>query len=280
MVTGLFNALFAPMAGWPAWLSLGLISAVTGVILLFAYRYTSNQAAIGRTRDEIKANMLAMKLFKDNLLVTFAAQARVAWASFKILLLSIPPLLVALIPVGALFVQMTGRYHFAPIRPRAIATVKVYLTDELAAAEREGRAALELRVPDGIELVTPDPWRQADSRVVQWQVRPHGSGIYDLAVVAGDHEITKQLPVGAPWELQAPISPLRSNYSFWEKLGFPWEEPPPAETGIRAIEIKESYKTFMPGVLDVPFLGNWIVYFLVVSMAFALIFKPVLKVRI
>ncbi|RJP35977.1 MAG: hypothetical protein C4547_08355 [Phycisphaerales bacterium] len=277
-LSSLFDLVFDPMASWPAWLSLGLISAVTGVVLLLAYRYTSNQDAIGRARDDIKANMLAMKLYKDSLMVAMGAQFRVAWSSFKILLLSIPPLMVALIPVGALFVQMTGRYQFAPVPPGKTATVQAFMTEEFGAREVAGQARFELAVPEGVELLTARPWRKHDSTLACWKVRADKPGLYDLTVRAGDESLTKLLPVGDG--ASQPVSPLRTRYSFWEKLGFPWEEYPPQESSFRAIQIREVIETAMPDVLPVPVLGNWIVYFLVVSMAFALVFKPIFKVRI
>ncbi len=279
-LTSLFNLVFAPMAAWPAWLSLGLISAVTGVVLLLAYRYTSNQDAIGRARDEIKANMLAMKLYKDSLMVPLAAVFGAGWSSFKILLLSIPPLLVALVPVGALFVQMTGRYQFAPVPPGEPATVQAFMTEEFGALEVAGQARFELSVPEGVELLTQRPWRKDDSTLAYWKVRAENPGRYELAVTAGDETLTKQLTVGDPASVDGPVSPLRTRYSFWEKFGFPWEAYPPSDSNFRAIQIREMIKSAMPDVLPVPVLGNWIVYFLVVSMAFALIFKPILKVRI
>ena len=278
--TSLFDLIYSPMRSWPAWLSLGIISAITGVVLLIAYRYTSWQSAIGRVRDDIKANMLAMKLFKDNLLVTFGAQLKVVWASLLILLLSIPPLLVAMIPVVPLFVQMTGRYQFAPVRPGQKATVEVYLSDEFAARELAGEAEIVLRVPQGVEIITPDPWREHDSTEAHWVIRADKPGDYELVVVAGGEEITKQFPVYAGGEFVGPVSPIRSSYSIWEKIGFPWEEHPQRGSNFRAVQVKELLTNAMPDVVPIPILGNWIIYFLVVSMVFALIFKPVFKVRL
>jgi hypothetical protein len=86
-INGATNAvgglLLAPVAAVPGWLSITLISAVLGVLLLLIFKYTSNQRAIGRVRDDIKANLLAVKLFKDSLSVTFRSQARVFGASFS-----------------------------------------------------------------------------------------------------------------------------------------------------------------------------------------------------
>ena len=57
--------LLAPIAVLPGWLSNTIISAVAGVFLLVIFKYTSNQRAIGKIRDDIKAHMLALKLFSD-----------------------------------------------------------------------------------------------------------------------------------------------------------------------------------------------------------------------
>ena len=43
------------------------------------FKYTSNQRAIKRARDDIKAHLLALKLFKENTRVIFRAQGRILW---------------------------------------------------------------------------------------------------------------------------------------------------------------------------------------------------------
>ena len=50
----------------PGWLSATVVAAVTGVLLLAVFKYTSNQRAIKRVRNDINANLLALKLFKDS----------------------------------------------------------------------------------------------------------------------------------------------------------------------------------------------------------------------
>jgi hypothetical protein len=52
--------LFAPIAALPGWLSATLLACVTGALLLFIFKYTSNQAAIKRVRNEIDANLLSL----------------------------------------------------------------------------------------------------------------------------------------------------------------------------------------------------------------------------
>ena len=67
----------APIGVLPGWLSATAVSTVTGVLLLAGFKYTSNQAAIKRVRDQINADLLALKLFKDSARVALEAQGRI-----------------------------------------------------------------------------------------------------------------------------------------------------------------------------------------------------------
>ena len=58
--------LSVPITRLSGWQSNTIISAVMGVVFLLIYKYTSNQRAIGKVKDNVKAQMLAMKLFKDS----------------------------------------------------------------------------------------------------------------------------------------------------------------------------------------------------------------------
>ncbi len=88
----------APIADMPGWLSNTIIAAIAGPILMLVFKYTSNQDAIGRVRDSIKANLLALKLFKDSIAVTMQSQGRVFISALLLVFHSIRPVLVMLVP--------------------------------------------------------------------------------------------------------------------------------------------------------------------------------------
>ena len=67
--------LLAPIGWLPGWLSATVVAVVTGVGMLAVFKYTSNQRAIKRARQRIRANLLAIKLFKDSVAVGLRAQA-------------------------------------------------------------------------------------------------------------------------------------------------------------------------------------------------------------
>jgi uncharacterized membrane protein (DUF106 family) len=103
-----------PITKLPGWLSNTVISAVVGILLLIIFKYTSNQKAIGRVRDGIKANMLALKLFKDSMAVTLRSQGQLFKGAFSLLFHAIRPMLVMIVPVLLILSQMGMWYQQCP----------------------------------------------------------------------------------------------------------------------------------------------------------------------
>ena len=70
ILTNLTATLLAPFTQIPL---IGLVfwSAVAGVVMTVVFGKTSNQPALKRAADETRAQLLAIKLFKDDLSVTF-----------------------------------------------------------------------------------------------------------------------------------------------------------------------------------------------------------------
>src|SRR5947199_5505318 len=103
--------LLAPIAVLPGWLSATVIATVTGVLLLVVFKYTSNQRTIKRVRDDINANLLALKLFKDSASVTLRAQGRMIVGGFRLMVLALVPMLVMALPVTLLLGQLSLWYQ-------------------------------------------------------------------------------------------------------------------------------------------------------------------------
>ncbi len=117
-------SVFSPTVG------LWLISALTGVGMLLIWRYTSNQDAIGDIRAKISAHLLATRLFKDNLSVTFRAQRQIIWQAIRLLGYSFRPMLIMLVPFVLVMVQIGLRYEFRPFAVGEVARVTATLKPE------------------------------------------------------------------------------------------------------------------------------------------------------
>ncbi|NOQ85333.1 MAG: hypothetical protein GQ554_00440 [Deltaproteobacteria bacterium] len=268
VVTNTIGGLFlAPVASVPGWLSITVISAILGVFLLVIFKYTSNQKAIGQVRDDIKANLLAVKLFKDSFSVTFRSQARVFCASFKLLFYSIVPMLVMIVPVILIMAQMSLWYQARPLLPGdKPVIVKLKFNDNL---DTLPQVVLE-SLPAARTII--GPVRVFTKKEIFWKIKPVEDGSYNLIFHIGDRRYEKQLAVGEGFMC---LSSKRPGADFADILLYPLEKPFTYDSPVHSISINYPERNSRIYGTD-----WWIVYFFVVSMIFAFMFKPLLKVRI
>lgn len=265
-----FGALvFAPFESAPPWLALTVVSVVAGVFMMVVFKYTSSQTKLKAVSNRTRANLLAMKLFKDELSVTFAAQWDLLGCTGKRLWYSIwPPMAVMMIPFVLGIAQVGVRYEFRPLRPGEDAIVVLELSESAWDANADSR----LEAPDGV-IVETDPLRIAPERKIYWRVRPERDGDFVLAWNVDGNRIQKTLRVRNG--LHA-VSARRPTTGLWDQLLHPLEKPFDEASAVRAIDISLPQRS-------TPFLGfdvHWLISFFVISMVVALLCKPFLKVQL
>src|SRR5262249_40590516 len=82
------------------------ISIVIGLLMVIVFRYTSNQKAIARAKDRLKAHLLAVRLYQDQLPVVVRAYGRILRGTGSYLRLAFTPFLIAILPITFLIVQL------------------------------------------------------------------------------------------------------------------------------------------------------------------------------
>ena len=260
------DLVYAAFSSFPPWVGLTVISIATGVIMLIAFRYTSNQDAIVRVKDEIKAHLLALKLYKDELRVVFTSQIKIVWAILKLQRYVLTPVLVMLLPMLLGLAQMGVRYQWGPVPVGERVLVRAELDSGQPASDKG--AALSLEAPAGVE-VEVGPLRGAHD--VAWRLRCDEPGDYALQLSAGGTTYEKELVVGGASDR---VSALRPGRVWVDQLLHPIEPPVDSDALIRSISIDyPSVDSYIHGS------NYWVIYFFVISMAVALILKPVFKVK-
>ena len=261
--TAIGDAVYPVLDPLPVWFGLTVLSALTGVVMLVAFRYVSNQAAIGRAKDDIKANLLALKLYRDELRVTFQAQWRLLWAVLRLQRYILTPVLVMLLPILLGLAQMGIRHQWRPLQPGEQTLIRMRLAGnagnpiQVELEPNTGAVAEVGPVPGGGELV--------------WQIRGGKPGRHALRFNTGGHVIEKELVVGTDFQR---VSAARVGPDWTGQLFHPAERRLPADGPIRSIEIT------YPGVDSWIYGANWwVLYFFVISMAVALLLKPLFRVR-
>src|SRR5256714_7912199 len=82
------------------------ISLVIGLLMVIVFRYTSDQKAIRVAKDHLKAHLLALRLFQDQIHVVLRSYGRIVMATGHYLRLAFKPLLFVIVPMTFLIVQL------------------------------------------------------------------------------------------------------------------------------------------------------------------------------
>ncbi len=93
------------------------ISIVIGLLMVIVFRYTSDQKAIGRAKDRLKAHLLAVRLFQDQLPVVMRAYGKILRGTGSYLRLAFTPFLIAILPITFLIVQLDRYFGWMPLQP-------------------------------------------------------------------------------------------------------------------------------------------------------------------
>jgi hypothetical protein len=258
------SVLLAPVASLPGWLSATLVAAVTGVLMLVVFKHTSNQPAIKRARAAIKANLLALSLFKESVLVSLRSQRRILVAVAKLLLLSFVPMLVMFVPITLALFQLTLWYQARPIRVGEEAVVTVKLAD--------GQAVSPLLATSSDVETTVGPVRVPSKNMVCWNVRARQDGVHRLAFDVGGRRFEKEIVVGDGF---MPVSRERPGWSWEQALENPRETPFPPDARVESIAIDYPQR---PGWACGT--NTWVFYWFIAAMVVAFAVKPILKVNL
>lgn len=265
-MANLLGNLLEPIGWLPGWLSATLTAFVTGIGMLVAFKYTSSQRAIERTRRGIRADLLAISLFEDNLSVVLRAQAGVLGGAIRLLLLAMVPMAVMLGPMSLLMGQLSLWFQARPLRVGDEAAVTV----TLAGGEGSPWPTVLLKSTIAAEP-TVGPVRVLGKREVCWNLRAKEPGEHTLIFQVGDLPVEKELAVGDGFMR---VSVKRPPADWWEALLHPRERPFPPDSQVQAITIAYPERSSWTCGTD-----SWFMYWCGISLASGFFFRRVLNVH-
>jgi hypothetical protein len=249
----------------PLWLVLG-VSVIVGLLMVLVFRYTSDQKAIGRAKDTLKAHLLAVRLFQDQLPVVVRAYGKILSGTGSYLRLTFTPVLIAILPMTLLIVQLDRYLGWVPVQP-----MQSFLLEAQANTD-ESLEQMQLHLPDGLVSSAP-PVHIAKEKLVVWRLEARQTGEYDVELEASGQTVNKHIVVSSAMER---VSPVKLRGSFWQRVLSSAEPALPESSVVQSISIDYPER-------NIPFLGikwNWIVLFFVVSLVSGFIFKSALGIQI
>jgi hypothetical protein len=242
------------------------ISLVIGLVMVVVFRYTSDQKAIYVAKDRLKAHLLALRLFQDQVPIVLRTYGRIVLATGHYLRLAFKPLLFVIVPLTFLIVQLDRYLGLMPLEAGHPFLVKVRMDNINALNEAS------LQLPDGLSTTAPAvhvPWA---SEVV-WRVVAEKSGEYIINVQASDQTLSKRVIVGAGLSR---LSPVRLRGKFWERIFVSGEPALPENNPVESIDVQYPARN----IAFAGFEWNWIWLFFVLSLAAGFLFKSILGIEI
>lgn len=264
-----FDVLFLPFARLHPWWGMVFISLLSGLFMLWVFKRFSNQRAIRRTKDRIKAHLLEFRLYKDSPSATGRAFGLILIQNLRYLSLTLKPLLVMIIPLVLILAQLNARFGCRPLRTGESVLLKVRTTTGVDLLRTE----ISLGSSPGFVVETP-PLRIEEEREIDWRIRAASPGRHEIAVRLGGETVSKSLDIGKSG-LNA-LSPRRPGAGFFDALLNPAEKPLPRRSPAASVEIV--YSDFRFSLFGPPL--HWLLVFFVLTLAFGLGLKGLFKVEI
>lgn len=249
VITKMFDAFYTPFRSVHPFWGLLVMSVVTGVVLLFVFKYTTNQKQMKIVKDRIKMHFIELRLYQDDMGVVWKTQGRILKQNLQYVRLVIIAAIVIIIPVVFVMIDMDYRFGHRPLGPGEAAIVKVKL------AGRGGLPDVDLIAPEGVVVETPR-LRIPVEREVDWRVHGTQPGQFDLSVLVDGQQLTKRLTVGK-------VFPSLS------------EKPLPKGSMVESIEVAYPTRQFR---FD-SWIGHWLALFCVFSLAVGFGLKGVFNVE-
>ncbi len=253
------DLLLAPFAKLPPFWGILFLSLLTSLFVLVVYRAVSNPKTVRDTKNQIKANILAIRLYRDFWRTIVGSFFKSLYYTGKYFLLNLMPLLLVLPLMFLLFVQMDIRYGMRPFRPGESITVKARFAGAIGGAEA---------------VIAPNPGFRAAMnpvyidalREVDWKLQAGRNGRSDIVITINGAAVRKNLVIG---DGLPALSNRKLAGSSFAHFIYPVEKLLASPTPLQFVQIQYPARS-------VSFLGfgtHWLVCYLVLTMIIALALK-------
>ena len=250
-----------------------VVSLAVGLVMVVLFGYTSDQKAIGIAKDQLKAHLLAVRLYRDQIPVVMGSYGKILRGTGRYLKLAFKPLLYVIVPITLLMVQIDRYLGQTPLPANASFLLTVHLggtngKDQTIDAMNE----IALDLPPEISMTASPVHILAESEIV-WRLVGMKDGKYEVKVISAGQSVTKSVCIGGDLPR---ISTIRLRGQFWNRILSSAEPALPDTSPIDSVSISYPDRN-----IEVAGYGmNWIWMFFILSMVAGFVFKELLGIQI
>ena len=270
----LFNA-FDMALGWAgSFVVVTVVSGLVGILFLLAFPHVSSQAGIVAVKDRIKFNLLAIRLFPDDLKNVLSSTAKTLSWNFAYIGLNLLPMVVLAAPFMIVWFQLNSLYAFQPVEAGQQQTVVVELHAGVHPQD------IILKLGDDIVLDQRVNLDDSSSPIMLLKVTPAADGSLPISLTHEDDSVTKNLEVGTDPQRLARMrtsQPLAEFAAAHDPIVYFGDPVLPSDSFLQSITIDYPAASlgFMGGgEIDI------MIWFVVVSMAVGFSLKGAFGVEI
>lgn len=243
-----------------------LLSLIVGLLMVILFGYTSDQKAIGVAKDQLKAHLLAVRLYRDQIPVVMGSYGKILRGTGRYLRLAFKPMLYVIVPIILLMVEVDRYLGATPIP----AETPFLLTVRMTGGDAVNDFALEL--PPQIAMTAAAVHIPAENEIV-WRLVGSQDGKYLVTIGGGGQNVTKAVCIGRDLPR---ISTVRLRGHFWERIFSSAEPALPETSRIESISVNYPERN----IEIAGYAMNWIWLFFILSMVAGFIFKELLGIKI
>lgn len=242
------------------------IAVLSGILLLKIFGLVSNQKAIKKNRAKIKAYILEVVLYRDNMNISLNAILKMLKYNIVYMKYIIIPLIVMIIPFMFIFAQLNLRYSTQSLNKGEETIVTVKAEKESAFKE------FSILVSDGLKVTTP-ALRIKEKDEIYWRIKALIMGKQIVKIIDNtSREYTLPVMVNTQ-RLKLPAVRYKNRLKSL------------LNPGVKALDSKSAVKTIRIRYPEVTYKIfnlhlHWLIIFLIVSVFGGLAFKKFLGVEI
>jgi len=214
LITRIFDIILYPFSFISEFWGILFLSIAMSFVVLWLYKWISSPRLIREAKDQIKASILAIRLYKDSGKVIIFSFFKSLLYTFKYFGLNLLPLLLIIPVLFPAFVQMDIRYGIRAFKPGDEIVVKAKFNSDIQDLN------IQL-LPDKHYKLKMNPVSIKVLKETDWKLEALEPGVVQLKIKAKDNVFQKTIWIG---ETRSAISNKKMRESSWDHFINPAEK--------------------------------------------------------
>lgn len=235
------------------------LSLLTSLFVLAVYRVVSSPVRVRNAKNQVKAHILAIRLYRDSWRVIVVSFFKSLFYTGKYFALNLLPLLLVFPLLFLLFVQMDIRYGMRPFRVGEDIAVKARFSRDI------GPLAVELQADPLVE-VRMNPVFIDALREVNWKLRAAKKGTAAVVIRVDGAATQKNLAIGAGIPA---LSNKTMAASSWAHFIYPAEKLLAPAPPLASVSLHYPPRS----IAFLGLRGHWLYFYLALTLVIALALK-------